>query len=204
MINSLAARFSRKCATEDVPGINRMLGARCNSHAMATHRGEASSCAATRVRVADCKGEKPPIGPRFQRFATAASPAYLAARGRPEPPRDLLNHACLRGKFPSGNLPPWEYERKGETVRVDPSGPLIVRIGGAFDLTVQAAIDGLGVVHLFEDWLRPHLDSGALEPILEPWWQRFTGPYLYYHGHRYLPSPLRAFIDFINAGRDAN
>ncbi|PBP94124.1 LysR family transcriptional regulator [Pseudomonas congelans] len=140
-----------------------------------------------------------PIGPRFQRFATAASPAYLQARGRPEHPRDLLAHACLRGKFPSGVIPLWEYEREGETVKVDPTGPLTVRIGGAFDLTVQAAIDGLGVVHLFEDWLRPHLDSGALEPILEPWWQRFTGPYLYYPGRRYLPSPLRAFIDFINA-----
>ncbi|MCF5031658.1 LysR family transcriptional regulator [Pseudomonas syringae] len=135
-----------------------------------------------------------PIGPRFQRFATAASPAYLQARGRPEHPRDLLAHACLRGKFPSGVIPLWD----GDTVKVDPTGPLTVRIGGAFDLTVQAAIDGLGVVHLFEDWLRPHLDSGALEPILEPWWQRFTGPYLYYPGRRYLPSPLRAFIDFIN------
>ncbi|WXF85678.1 LysR family transcriptional regulator [Pseudomonas syringae pv. atrofaciens] len=139
-----------------------------------------------------------PIGPRFQRFATAASPAYLQARGRPEHPRDLLAHACLRGKFPSGVIPLWEYEREGDIVKVDPAGPLTVRIGGAFDLTVQAAIDGLGVVHLFEDWLRPHLDSGALEPILEPWWQRFTGPYLYYPGRRYLPSPLRAFIDFIN------
>ncbi|WP_226488102.1 LysR family transcriptional regulator [Pseudomonas sp. B20] len=140
-----------------------------------------------------------PIGPRFQRFATAASPAYLNARGRPVHPKDLLEHACLRGKFPSGVIPLWEYERGGETVKVDPAGPLTVRIGGAFDLTVQAAIDGLGVVHLFEDWLQPHLDSGALEPILEPWWQRFTGPYLYYPGRRYLPSPLRAFIDFINA-----
>ena len=140
-----------------------------------------------------------PIGPRFQRFATAASPAYLDARGRPEHPRDLLGHACLTGKFPSGALPLWEYERDGETVSVDPSGPLIVRIGGAMDLAVQAAVDGLGVVHLFEDWLRPYLDSGVLEPVLEPWWQRFTGPFLYYPGRRYLPSPLRAFVDFINA-----
>ena len=140
-----------------------------------------------------------PIGPRFQRFATAASPAYLDARGRPEHPRDLLQHACLRGKFPSGAMPLWEFERDGETVSVDPSGPLIVRIGGAMDLAVQAAVDGLGIIHLFEDWLRPYLDSGALEPVLEPWWQRFTGPFLYYPGRRYLPSPLRAFVDFINA-----
>jgi DNA-binding transcriptional LysR family regulator len=140
-----------------------------------------------------------PIGPRFQRFATAASPAYLEARGRPEHPRDLLEHACLRGKFPSGAMPLWEYERGDETVRVDPTGPLIVRVGGAVDLAVQAAIDGLGIVYLFEDWLRPYLDSGALEPVLEPWWQIFTGPFLYYPGRSYLPSPLRAFVDFIKA-----
>jgi DNA-binding transcriptional LysR family regulator len=38
-----------------------------------------------------------PIGPRVQRMATAASPAYLAEHGRPRHPRDLLKHACLRG-----------------------------------------------------------------------------------------------------------
>jgi DNA-binding transcriptional LysR family regulator len=141
-----------------------------------------------------------PIGPRFQRFATAASPAYLDARGRPRHPRDLLEHDCLRGKFPSGAMPLWEYERNGETIRVDPTGPLLVNISGAVDLAVQAAIDGLGIVFLFEDWLRPHLESGALEPILEPWWQSFSGPFLYYPGRTYLPSPLRAFVDFIRAG----
>ncbi|WP_070885640.1 LysR family transcriptional regulator [Pseudomonas argentinensis] len=140
-----------------------------------------------------------PIGPRLQRCATAASPAYLDAHGRPEHPRDLLQHACLRGKFPSGAMPLWEYQRDGETISVDPNGPLIVRIGGAVDLAVEAAIDGLGMVYLFEDWLRPHLHSGALEPVLEPWWQSFSGPYLYYPGRRYLPSPLRAFIDFVKA-----
>jgi DNA-binding transcriptional LysR family regulator len=140
-----------------------------------------------------------PIGPRFQRCATAASPAYLKARGRPEHPRDLLNHACLRGKFPSGAMPLWDYERDGQVIQVDPGGPLIVKIGGAVDLAVQAAIDGLGVVYLFEEWLRPHFESGALEPLLEPWWQTFSGPFLYYPGRRYLPSPLRAFVDFIKA-----
>jgi len=140
-----------------------------------------------------------PIGPRFQRMATAASPQYLRQRALPEHPRDLLEHACLRGKFPSGLLPLWEYERDGEVIQVNPAGPLTVRIGGAMDLAVQAALDGLGIVHLFEDWLRPHLDSGALVPVLEPWWQTFSGPFLYYPGRRYLPSPLRAFVDFIRA-----
>ena len=140
-----------------------------------------------------------PIGPRVQRFATAASPAYLDARGRPEHPRDLLAHSCLRGQFPSGAIPAWEFERDGEIVRVDPTGPLLVRVGGAADLAVAAAVDGLGIISLFEAWLQPYLDSGALEPVLEPWWQKFTGPFLYYPGRRHLPSPLRAFVDFIRS-----
>src|SRR5215472_1564530 len=36
-----------------------------------------------------------PIGPRMQRFAAAAAPAYLAAHGRPAHPKDLLRHACI-------------------------------------------------------------------------------------------------------------
>jgi len=142
-----------------------------------------------------------PIGPRVQRFATAASPAYLDRRRRPGHPRELLDHACLRGRFASGAMTAWEFERDGEIVRVDPSGPLIVRVGAATDLAVDAAVSGSGIIHLFEDWLRPYLDSGALEPVLEPWWQRFSGPFLYYPGRRYLPAPLRAFVDFIGTLR---
>src|SRR5216684_2573091 len=140
-----------------------------------------------------------PIGPRVQRFATAASPAYLDRYGRPQHPRELLNHACLRGRFSSGKMTQWEFECGGEVVRVDPSGPLLVQIGAATDLAVDAAIAGTGIICLFEDWLRPYLDSGTLEPILEPWWQRFSGPFLYYPGRRLLPAPLRAFVDFIKS-----
>ena len=138
-----------------------------------------------------------PIGPRVQRLATAASPGYLAARGRPEHPRDLLAHACLRSQFASGAMPAWEFEKDGEVVKVDPPGPLVVRLGSAADLAVSAAVAGLGVVHLFEEWLAPALQSGALVPVLEPWWQPFSGPFLYYPGRRLVPAPLRAFIDFI-------
>ena len=140
-----------------------------------------------------------PIGPRVQRMATAAAPAYLDRRGRPDHPRELLAHACMRARFTSGAMPAWEFEHDGEVVKVDPAGPLIVRAGAAMDLAVDAAIAGAGVVHLFEDWLRPFLDTGALEPVLQPWWRPFTGPFLYYPSRRHLPAPLRAFVDFIGA-----
>ena len=140
-----------------------------------------------------------PIGPRHQRFALGASPAYLDRRGRPEHPCDLLHHSCLQGQFPSGAKMSWEFERNGDVVQMDVTGPLIVTLGGATDLLVDAAVAGIGIVPLFEDWLRPYFKSGALEPVLEPWWQSFPGPFLYYPGRRLVPAPLRAFIDFVKA-----
>lgn len=142
-----------------------------------------------------------PIGPREQRFALAASPEYLARRGVPEHPRDLLDHACLRLRAQSGAMAPWEFERDGEVVRVDPPGPLVISISGAVDLAIDAAIAGTGVVALFEEWLRPHIERGALVPVLEDWWQSFSGPFLYYSGRRNPPAPLRAFLDFVAAQR---
>lgn len=140
-----------------------------------------------------------PIGPRTQRFATAAAPAYLARHGRPEHPQDLLGHACLQARFGSGTAIAWEFEQDGAVVRIAPAGPLLVVGGATMELAVAAAVAGTGIIHLFEGWLRPHLESGALEPVLEPWWQSFSGPFLYYPGRRLVPAPLRAFIDFVKA-----
>ncbi|ENN3366812.1 LysR family transcriptional regulator [Pseudomonas aeruginosa] len=139
-----------------------------------------------------------PIGPRIQRMATAAAPAYLDRHGRPKHPRDLLGHACIRSRFRSGTIPSWEFERNGKVLKIDPDGSLLVSIGG-IDLAIEAAIAGTGIVHLFEEWLRPHLAEGSLEPVLEAWWQQFSGPFLYYSGRRLVPTPLKAFIDFIKS-----
>lgn len=142
-----------------------------------------------------------PIGPRVQRYAAVASPAYLERRGRPTHPRDLLEHDCLAWRFGSGPLHVWEFERGGETIHVEPRGPLVAGFGGATDFAVEAAVAGCGIVYLFEDWLRPWLDRGALVPVLQPWWLSVTGPFLYYPGRRYLPAPLRAFVDFVQSTR---
>jgi DNA-binding transcriptional LysR family regulator len=97
-------------------------------------------------------------------------------------------------------MSPWEFERAGEVVRIEPQRPLVVRAGAATDLAVDAAVAGTGITHLFEDWLRPYLDSGALEPVLKDWWQSFSGPFLYYSGRRLVPPPLRAFLEFVKLG----
>lgn len=105
----------------------------------------------------------------------------------------------MRTRFSSGAILPWEFECDGEVMRVDPPGRLLASAGTASDLAIASAVAGIGIVYHFESWLRPYLDSGALEPVLEPWWLSFPGPYLYYPGRRLVPAPLRAFVDFVRA-----
>jgi DNA-binding transcriptional LysR family regulator len=138
-----------------------------------------------------------PIGAPAQRFALAASPGYLERNGCPHHPRELLSHSCLRVRFSGGALIPWEFKRNGKALKVDATGPLSANLGNGFDLLVAAATAGTGVTYLFEDLLRPHFESGALVPILEPWWLRFPGPFLYYSSRLHMPPPLRAFVDFV-------
>ena len=135
-----------------------------------------------------------PIGPRTQRFVVAAAPSYLAKNGRPEHPRDLIHHACIRHRFASGVVPNWEFERNGKLIKITPRGPLIASTA---EIGVAAAIAGIGLINTFEEYLSPAIASGELVPVLGAWWQSFTGPRLYYPSRTHMPAPLRAFVDFI-------
>jgi DNA-binding transcriptional LysR family regulator len=137
-----------------------------------------------------------PVGPRIQHFVAAAAPSYLAARGVPHHPRDLVRHACIGHRFESGVLATWEFKRGDEVVRFEPNGPLIASV---IELERGAAIDGLGIVYSFDEFLRAAIERGELVPVLEPWWQSFSGPFLYYPSRTHMPTPLRAFVDFILA-----
>jgi DNA-binding transcriptional LysR family regulator len=139
------------------------------------------------------------LGPS-QRYALVASPDLIARVGAPAHPRDLLDLPCLRNRYPSGAIPAWEFERAGETVRVAPSGPLVAN---SITLLVQAAVDGLGFLLIFEDYADEHLKAGRLVEVLPEWSESFPGPFLYYPSRRVLPSPLRAFVDFVQAQRKA-
>lgn len=139
-----------------------------------------------------------PIGPRRQRYVTAAAPAYLDRHGVPAHPRDLLGHPCIRHRFVSGIALAWEFERDGETLMLQPSGPIVAN---SIDLEVAAAVAGLGVIRTFEETLLPAIREGTLVPILEDWVSAFCGPFLYYASRNHMPAPLRAFVDFLRSER---
>ncbi|MEE1613099.1 LysR family transcriptional regulator [Microvirga sp. CF3016] len=140
-----------------------------------------------------------PIGPRAQRFMVAGAPAYFALHGRPTHPKDILNHACIRHRFASGVMHPWEFERDGEAVKITPTARVIAN---SIDLEIAAALQGLGLIATFAGFLEQELRSGALEPVLQDWQQPFSGPFLYYPSRRHMPVPLRAFVDFIKRRPD--
>ncbi|AYG59726.1 LysR family transcriptional regulator [Rhizobium jaguaris] len=135
-----------------------------------------------------------PIGPRQQRYVTAASPAYLAANGVPRHPRDILHHRCIRHRFVSGSAFPWEFERQGETIVISP--PMVLATNSV-DIERSAAVEGLGIIRTFTEFVAPQIESGDLIPLLDEWETAFPGPFLYYASRRHMPAPLRAFVDFL-------
>ncbi len=95
----------------------------------------------------------------------------------------------------------WEFEKDGEIVRVDPDGPLISQPGSASDLLIHAAVGGLGLMGIFEDWMRAELDSGALQPVLEDWCPPFAGPFLYFAGRKLSSGAASRFRRFREAAK---
>ncbi|MVA23465.1 LysR family transcriptional regulator [Agrobacterium vitis] len=136
-----------------------------------------------------------PIGPRQQRVVLAAAPSYLKKRGTPNHPRELVAHDCIRLRFSSGALVLWEFEKDNEAITIDPPGRLILGVDAA-SAAISLACSGCGIIGTFENWLQPYLETGELEPVLDEWSPPFDGPRLYF-SNRFMPRPLRAFIDLI-------
>lgn len=117
------------------------------------------------------------IGPET-RMAAVAAPSYFAKRSKPKTPHDLTDHNCINIRLPThGNLYAWEFEKDGRPLNVRVDGQLVFN-GGA--QVAQAALSGLGLAYLPEEWVRPHLAKRQLVRVLDDWCPPFSGFYLYY------------------------
>ena len=134
-----------------------------------------------------------PLGPPL-RYAIVASPGYLARRSRPESPSDLVDHACVRRRYPGGALATWAFEKDGESVEIAPEGRLTVTSAQA---ELQAAIAGQGIAHLLEDYCRAAVSDRALVEVLADWSPRLPSWYLYYPNRRHSSAAMRAFLEFV-------
>ncbi|MER8906445.1 LysR family transcriptional regulator [Mesorhizobium sp. M0854] len=136
------------------------------------------------------------IGPDL-RGAVVGAPAYFETMPKPQHPRDLAAHRCIRFRFSSGVLYRWEFEKNGEEMEIAVQGPLIL---DEDHLIANAAVDGAGLAFVFEDYVRDPLAGGKLVRVLEDWCPRFDGFFVYYPSRRQMRPALRAFVDFFKVG----
>lgn len=118
-----------------------------------------------------------------------ASPAYLASKGRPRVPKDLVNHDCL-----VGTLPFWRFSLGGDFDNVHISGRWHANNGHAL---AQAAKSGLGLTQLPEFYVRDAIADGSLVPVLEDWLKRDIDIWALYYRRDYLPTKVRLLIAFL-------
>jgi DNA-binding transcriptional LysR family regulator len=134
-----------------------------------------------------------PIG-TDTRFITVASPQYLKTHPVPLTPDDLPGHQCICIRMPSGKPYRWEFSRNGQSLVIEPKGQLTLDNA---EIMVDAAISGLGIAYVPEQTVSQPLADARLVEVLADWCPRIPGLFLYYPGHRYIPSGLQAFIEVL-------
>lgn len=135
------------------------------------------------------------LGPS-QRFVVVASPAYVAAHGAPQDPRDLQQHRCIGVRFPGGKVYRWEFAKGQEQLEVSVEGPLAV---GDMRLMIRAAEDGVGLAYVYAQYAEAGLAAGRLCQVLQDWCPEIPGFFLYYPSRKLMPGGLKAFVAMLKA-----
>jgi len=123
-----------------------------------------------------------------------ANPSYLAARGTPKVPEDLIEHDCI---VYEGFLGPqlWRFVRDGADVSMTVQPRLVVsNIEAAYD----AARAGIGLARVFSYYVKASIEEGTLMTVLDAFQPpSATLPVNFvYAAGRFMPIKLRAFLDF--------
>lgn len=130
----------------------------------------------------------------------SASPDYLRNRGRPNHPRDLLNHTCIRYKLPTAKkIADWVVTENGQSTIIDPASRLVF---DQFIGVIHAIREGHGIGQTMFATVEEHLKSGELEQILSPYARELPPFYLYYPEQNKRVECLRLLIDCLVAHRD--
>ena len=86
----------------------------------------------------------------------------------------------------------WEFRKGGRELNVRVEGPLAFN-----DLAMMraAALDGLGLANLPQDYVAPYLAGGRLIQVLEDWCPPYPGYHLYYPSRRQSTPAFSLIVD---------
>jgi DNA-binding transcriptional LysR family regulator len=127
------------------------------------------------------------------RFVVAGAPSYLARRGVPQKPEDLLHHDCICVRpSTAGARYAWELERGAKTWRVPVQGPVTTNDP---ELMRLLGVEGVGLFYAFEPIIADDLRSGRLRLVLEAYAAAVPGFFLFFPSRAQVSPALRAFVD---------
>jgi DNA-binding transcriptional LysR family regulator len=128
------------------------------------------------------------------RILTVASPAYLAAHGRPAHPRDILDHECIDYRDPLTGRPfEWEFRRGDEVVPVRQPARLMV---SDVETMIGACCEGAGIAQVMQLGSRHIIEHGKLVEVF-PDWRGETFPlYAIYPSRQHRAAKVRAFTEW--------
>jgi DNA-binding transcriptional LysR family regulator len=129
------------------------------------------------------------------RLVACATPSYLAERGVPEVPEDLVGHECLG--FAYWARPPmdqWDFTGADGVHKVKVRSRFLVNHGQALR---EAALSGFGIILQAEDMLRDDLASGRLVRVLPDYEAPSRPMHILFAPDRRPTPKLRSFIDFV-------
>ncbi len=126
------------------------------------------------------------------RPVVSASPAYLAARGRPSQPSDLAHHDIVTFDGLT-RADAWHFRQDGADTVVALHSRLAVNTA---DAAIDAAIAGAGLTRTLSYQVERHLREGTLERVLGTFEQASWPIHLVYPRQGRLPLKVRAFLDF--------
>ncbi|SEB23629.1 LysR substrate-binding domain-containing protein [Variovorax sp. YR216] len=127
-----------------------------------------------------------------------AAPAYLARRGTPTLPSDLLRHDCITIRQGDEGYGVWRLTprkgRKPQTQIVKVRGNLTSNDG---EIAVNWALDGHGILLRAEWDIGRYLRSGRLVQVLPQYETPDADIYAVYPQNQHAFSRVRAFVDFV-------
>lgn len=128
-----------------------------------------------------------------QHHIVVAAPEYLALNALISSPADLVRHACIQLRMPSGNLYRWEFSRNGETLQIETAGRLVLTNSRLILAAVRA---GLGVGYVSRWMATQALAEQRVVQLLPDWTPPYAGLSLYYPRHHHLSAGMRSFVEF--------
>jgi DNA-binding transcriptional LysR family regulator len=132
----------------------------------------------------------------FESFGLYAAPSYIARRGLPEQPDDLLQHELLCLLTRTGGPAPWTLVRGKQRWQ----RPLPARLtANSPELLTRMACGGAGIAAGSSLFATPHIASGDLVRILPDWELPSATGWAVFPGRRLMPAKTRAFLDLMEA-----